>query len=123
MVQPGSATVIWPGACHLPDALSATTVTSRMAPRAAMAVISTGTSAIRCSPCTRPPTLAGTGVVTPAPRTLTVTTAAGSRIMPGPSFTRVTRTICKGCDDVPLNNSVEATSVIRMPHRGTLPPG
>src|SRR5215472_2122861 len=36
--------------------------------------------------------------------------------MPGPSLTRVTLTIWRGLAAEPANRSVEATSVIRMPH-------
>ena len=45
--------------------------------------------------------------------------AAGSLIIPGPSFTRVTLTIWSGLAAEPENRSVETTSVIRMPHGGT----
>ena len=58
-------------------------------------------------------------VTTPAPCTLPVTWPAGSLIMPGPSLTRVTLTIWSGLAGVPEKRSVEATSVIRMPHGGT----
>src|SRR5262249_39328620 len=135
MVQPGSAVVIVAASSArdvvagrpTDPVVSAGTGTSAMTGTwqglAAVcgAATSTPAPASTRSPGARPPTTAGGGVATPGPSTRTPACPGPAPMASGPPPGRVTRTIASGRPTVPPNRSVEATPLIRMPHRCTNP--
>src|SRR5579875_359209 len=125
MVQPVSAAVTsacsWTRSGSGPS-VSAVTVTGRARPGSYGAANSTPTSISVVSPGGIPPARAGAGVVTPAPSIRTLTSAS-ARAGPGLPVTTVTRMTWSGRWAEPVNRSVDATPVIRMPSMFARGPG